>query len=427
MVSISAADHLHNVRTHHAPACLPRTASMLVVLSVFCLSLLALLQHSLISRAYEGTIGSILDLDSAKTTATTTTSYNRVGGGDGGGFQQQARPSSHQRSLNIKDRRHSSPVRFVFAVGLEGTAHHLLRKILKRSPAMEAVNQLDLRKTLRELQDALYTGRGLFNLHCGIKVGKKGPDVEKTHQYVVGKLREISDAVGNSTSAIDKPLSIALNAFGGHFQMASYPQVDNLSKIVMIIFHVRRHSLFALSLSNAQDNDACRMLKYPSLDLLYSACEDAGVDCAHVYLFRDPYAIIKSTTTNRHFNENVLQGIHLYISMLHIVYGQLSRHASRTIGCFGFLEPSVTNEEVWDPIKGIFGWKDHEKYTKYIGQVYKPPPHVLSNGEQAAIIPENYRVYTNSLVSAHKDVIELCQSQFAENALAQSSSSVETA
>jgi len=162
-----------------------------------------------------------------------------------------------------------------------------------------------------------------------------------------------------------------------------------------------------------QDKDACRKLKYPSLDLLYSACRDAHIDCAHVYLYRDPHAIIKSTSINRHFNDNILQGMHLYISMLHILYGQLSRHASRTLGCFGFLEPNVTNEEVWEPFREIFGWQDRAKYYKSMEEAYKPQPHILTDEDRAAIIPKNYQVYTNSFASAHEDMVQLCRNQVA--------------
>lgn len=156
------------------------------------------------------------------------------------------------------------------------------------------------------------------------------------------------------------------------------------------------------------------MLKYPNIDLLYGACEEAGVECAHVYLYRDPHAIVKSTTVNRHFNKHVLGAMHLYISMLQIVYGQLSRHADKTLGCFGFLEPNVTKAEVWHPIRDIFGWTNPVKYDKWINYVYKSP-HAMTDEGRLKIIPENYRPYTESLVKSHNDVVDLCLSQFRSN------------
>jgi len=156
------------------------------------------------------------------------------------------------------------------------------------------------------------------------------------------------------------------------------------------------------------------MLKYPNLDLLYKACEEANVECAHVYLYRDPHALVKSTTVNRHFNEHVLGAMHLYISMLHIVYGQMARHPTKNLGCFGFLEPNVTSAEVWHPIRDIFGWTSGEKYDKWINYAYKSP-HAMNATTRLAIIPENYRVYTDSLVQSHNDVVELCRKQFHDN------------
>jgi len=179
------------------------TTTALVVLSVLCLGLLS----ALISRntREDGGVGVLL---------------LNVGATGGAGARRQKSPPSVQDDDVIQ---FSSPVRFVFFVGLEGTAHHLMRKILRSSPAWEAFGELNLWKTMRELQDALYTDRGLFNLHCG---ADGGPDVDRTHGDVVRRLREISDAVGNST--VDGPLSIALNAFAGDLQMASYPQVSTL-------------------------------------------------------------------------------------------------------------------------------------------------------------------------------------------------------
>jgi len=296
-----------------------------------------------------------------------------------------------------------SGVRFVFVVGLEGTGHHLMRKLLNKSPAMDLVRTLDLRKPLKELQNSLFMARGLFNLHCGIKLPKEGPDVEGTVEEVVQKLRALAEPLENATAATSSgtPISISLNAFGSHFQMASYPQ----------------------------DNDSCRNLKYPNLDLLYDVCRRAGAECGHVYLYRNPTAVIKSTTINRKFNEGVgvIGALHLYNTMLNVIHSQLARHADRTLGCFGVLEPRVDQEEVWYRIRDLFGWNaSDEKRSEFdalLAKTYDPPStgdaagsdereqRQLRQHQNATIVPKNYRAYMQSLEGVHDDVVRLCREQ----------------
>jgi hypothetical protein len=80
----------------------------------------------------------------------------------------------------------------------------------------------------------------------------------------------------------------------------------------------------------------CRSLNYPNLDHFYHACDVAGVECKHAYIYRDPYLVLASTTVKRKFNKNALQGIHLFTSLLQIIYSQLVDHSDRTVGALAF-------------------------------------------------------------------------------------------
>jgi hypothetical protein len=81
----------------------------------------------------------------------------------------------------------------------------------------------------------------------------------------------------------------------------------------------------------------CRSLNYPNLDHFYHACDVAGVECKHAYIYRDPYSVLASTTLKRKMNQgNFLQGIHLYTSLLQIIYSQLVDHSDRTVGALAF-------------------------------------------------------------------------------------------
>jgi hypothetical protein len=160
-------------------------------------------------------------------------------------------------------------------------------------------------------------------------------------------------------------------------------------------------------------NGECRKLNYPNLDLLYQACDMAQVDCEHVYVYRDPLAVLKSTT-RRSWNPSVLPAMHLYISHLNILYAQLSTHAQRTAGCWGVLEADATWTEVWTPLHKLLGWSDTEEFRQVFDELYKPPGN-LTQTERQRLAPSKFDPYLQSFYRAHKDVIALCRKQVAAN------------
>jgi hypothetical protein len=156
-------------------------------------------------------------------------------------------------------------------------------------------------------------------------------------------------------------------------------------------------------------------MNYPDIDLFYDACDAANVECVHVYLYRDPYSVISSTTFKRKMNiKGVLQATHLYTSMLDIIYAQLSRHSSRTAGCFGFFDDSSTSVQFWDPLQDMFGGENPAGFQDYMKKVYKPPLP-MTKEKQSAMVPKQYDLPMESMMRAHENVLRLCREQIGSN------------
>lgn len=272
-------------------------------------------------------------------------------------------------------------VTFMYIVGLEGTGHHLVAEILSEAPAVfpDEEKETDLLSQLKELQVALVSNSGLFHLHCGL--GHANATVSAVYKDVVMRLRRISDTIGNATS-----LAIPLNS-DSLFKYASYPQYRN-----------------------------CNRMRFPHLDILYDACDAAGVACGHVYIHRDPYSVLQSTTNNRKFNKDILQAIETNIVMLKIIYTQLSMHPTRTHGCFDFFRPIENNTQAWDTFHDLFfQWSNRNVFDNYIASVYRPPTP-LTNQEREDMVAVANNVYMRTLLRLHHIVIRLCESQWRANA-----------
>jgi hypothetical protein len=158
----------------------------------------------------------------------------------------------------------------------------------------------------------------------------------------------------------------------------------------------------------------CKTLNYPNLDLFYDACDQAQVECRHVYLYRDPYDVLYSTVIKRHFAPTLLAGIHLYTSMLKIIATDLQVHASRGIGCFGFYEENITTgkNDWWDPIRFLWGWNDDtDSYEKYMTKKYKPPSRFKNKTEDEAhsFVPKMLDPFMKSFMETHQRVIRMCK------------------
>ena len=210
-------------------------------------------------------------------------------------------------------------------MGIEGSGHHFINSLLAKSPYINLIRKLnmcgknkELYKLSAEFMD--YKNPGLMKPYgARNNNNQKNDHVDFDAHYnkVVELLQTISQKVINNDSD-DKSI-----------------QQNNININIPI---------------NANSCTTPSMLSYPNflgidrslqnfnLDLFYDACSDANVNCRHIYIYRDPYDILKSTTMNRPFNKNVSDGIRLYTSVLQQIHSQLVSYPTRNVGCFGFLD-----------------------------------------------------------------------------------------
>jgi len=310
--------------------------------------------------------------------------------------------------------RKPSAVRFVLFLGLEGVGHHFWKSIMARSPMRYRLNALKI-SPLQIVGPHLYSrgvpacGRGIFSANeCVVKrTNSDGSvrdfelDINRAQDIFAKGLEDMVEMAQNPPNASkevwadrateDNPLYVPLNAFEGG-QMMSYP-------------------------TNKNDN---RIYQYPQVDLLYNACAKAGVTCDMVYLYRDPYSVVKSTI-KRNFNPHVVTAIQLYVTMLNILHYQMLTHPNAVAGCWNFDSVLPTSNSSTaqihqdESVKNILGWGNHSKaYNNVLRDIYSPHPP-LNKTQQESIVPHNFQPLMDSMVDLHENVVHLCQSLYSGN------------
>ena len=195
----------------------------------------------------------------------------------------------------------NSNIKYIFFVGLEGTGHHLVGSMLKNSPLHMELKEMGLEDNENELRKALHKslfnyapgggfgGAGLWDSHCSSKINSTRhtqmlkrrliKQIEKINTQVT-EMKKVND--NHDDDVLVYPINTMVTK--GGFGEVSYPNFSG----------------------------SCRFLNYPNLDLWYDVCHDANVDCEHIYVYRDPLAILQSTSIKRKFNKSTLSGIYLY-------------------------------------------------------------------------------------------------------------------
>jgi hypothetical protein len=309
----------------------------------------------------------------------------------------------------------SSGLEFVFYIGIEGTGHHFIQTVLKHSPYNK--RWLPIRESLTKIQFALMnqkghtTNDGLFNMHCRDTTSTKkknnsnnnnnnnstATNSKDLYNDVVEQFKSIQEMYdGNDQKR--RSLYIPINANGneGAHGMMSYPNFDK----------------------------QCRELMYPVLDLLYMACEEARVECTHVYLYRHPFEILQSTTLKRDFNKlGMVSGSHLYTSMLKIIQTQLIDYPSKNRGCLGLFESDALLVKEWQSnIQNMWGWKENDAaFETFLKRFYHKPTNIAYRSTSNDIVleevdkltfPKDHLPYLENLLRAHERTIQLCQDQY---------------
>ena len=366
--------------------------------------------------------------------------------------------SRQQRLSNVTSAKpvtnYHSAIRFVFVMGLEGTGHHTVGALIQDSPATQRLRQLGIHpnKTL-DLALSLFNDddfSGLWNAHCkgstphGAFVksvyGKKTPNQQLQQRLGGGAAIQNMRQKGNQEfqerkrahhqqqqkqtnhrrlQAINEPdtnnyldqVVETLQTISGMAKDSNTKEPTTMAINTWTPSDMKRFNAVG-QISYPNFRSECRKLNYPNLDLLYQACDRARVDCAHVYIYRDPMAIIRST--NRRFGHaTILGAIHLYTSLLGIMYIQLHRHGPRTAGCWGILEDSHPSN--WkSELSQMFGWKSEQEFESVLQQKFKPP-QPLTDAVKNQLFGTNtnnpFGPYLKSFYDIHNDVIALCQEQ----------------
>ena len=260
---------------------------------------------------------------------------------------------------------------FVFVMGIEGSGHHLINSLLAKSPYINIIRKLnmcgknkELYKLSAEFMD--YRNPGLMKPYGARNKNKQKNDYvdfDAHYNKVVELLQTISQKIINNDSSDDKSIqhnhniNIAINANScAAPSMLSYPSFLGID----------------------------RSLQNFNMDLFYSACYDANVNCKHMYLYRNPYDILKSTTLNRPFNDNISNGIRLYTSVLQQIHSQMVSYPNRNLGCFGFLDVNgYQSTEDWIRFGNLFGFETNNNTTNdfiHLAKMYaKEDPVVMSD------------------------------------------------
>jgi hypothetical protein len=187
---------------------------------------------------------------------------------------------------------------FVFLAGLEGTGHHLYEKLYQEeSTKLKDIfndGEIRLRDDLTKLQFSLYNDRApeqaLFSGHLGYLKGQIHVNGTMIFDSIVQQLRATNRKVlyWLDKISIDSPWRVG----GGPTSTATYNATNVTFPIPLNGLSARGYGM----MSYPNYLLPSRPLQYPDLHLLYRACVAANVSCGHVYLHRDPAAIIGTYT-----------------------------------------------------------------------------------------------------------------------------------
>lgn len=309
-----------------------------------------------------------------------------------------------EREFAITQEPQKSPyIRFVLFLGMEGTGHHFWQDLIKESRSLEELKEVGLHpEYTNRLTKSLYRHqksrwKGLWSAPCKWDASDPTPNGTSIERDLVETLQEMEEHVHQwhqqkqgapngsfrdaSSQETRPPILFPVNFLpvGNEFGVASYPTFLK----------------------------PCRALQYPNIDLWYQACQRAGVLCEHVYIFRDPYSVIQSTTDNRSINKDKLQAIHLYTTQLQILHSQLLMHPDRLIGCWNYDE-ALSTQHCKEEIEPVMHFGSEQKCGAAIERVYRRRPK-LTKEDKEQLIPRDFDLYMQSMVRIHDAVVQACE------------------
>jgi len=266
--------------------------------------------------------------------------------------------------------------KFLFLMGTEGSGHHLFNVIFQSSPVKKFLDEVGI--DYISIPKLLYCGNGnpANGLFSSIISQEKHVDGSKIFRKLVNSLREVDRTV--RSSSIPPPSAdwfIPMNSIdykGSESGMLSYPNYSGETKA----------------------------LQYPDLTVLYAACEEAGVVCKHVVLYRDANEVVNSSMVHRNFYRNFRQGAKTLNSMASVIAMELLKFPDQTAACWnydnGTTVSAVARMLGWDP-DGIV-WK--EQWSN----IYQP-----TKKQHDELVPRKEKVYFSALLSSFQEIADLCE------------------
>lgn len=284
---------------------------------------------------------------------------------------------------------------FAFIIGLEGVGHHFVGELLGEAPNLKLLEDLNLcegdSESLHSMNMAMFHSKGRRRPWGGLFNPNPPADSEFDSRVLYGEIVHAMSSINAFFATTFPPggtLLVPVNANrcagrGGGTTEMSYP--------------------------NLRGTD--RAMNYPSLDLFYDACDEAEVSCKHIYMYRNPYDVLESTS-KRKFNSDVAQGMRLYTMQLHIIYAQMSHHAGGTYGCFGFLDAEGAERvEDIDRFGRLFGWDSIDSFREVYYTLNKNNnPMPMDDSRKRKLVPPELEVLMRAYLEIHERVVNLCYS-----------------
>ena len=275
---------------------------------------------------------------------------------------------------------------FVFLMGTEGSGHHLWSSLIEQSPNLATLKQLNLLEAAesithqlfakRQLEESLFAGSACHTDWNGTKL------LEQTAhklRFVANKLQRNSNNF--TTGLITVPLN-GIPSTKPTSGMMSYP--------------------------NYKSNEKCAGFRHPDMRLLQQACSKASVSCHFILQYRDPMAILRSTTQKRKLHA-VGYAIALYTAMLNTLTMQLLQ-LQRPLSSSSSSATTVV-EFCWDysnprpsaRLGSLLGYKTEEEFRIVFEKNYVPSSTTNNN-----VVPKQYEMLLESLMSAHHQLQKTC-------------------
>lgn len=289
-----------------------------------------------------------------------------------------------QNNSTIANRGLQNSTRFILVIGLEGTGHHLIGRIIKNSPRFHYLKEVGIYPDLlANLHVSLSNTdkTGMWNLQCSNAIDTI--EIGEVTKRVVDALQDIHQAAASNNKNTHHEVLVPIN---------SVEVGDD------------KHWFGEMSYPNF--GGGCRFLNTPNIHTWYEACAQANVDCQHIYLHRDASEILESTTIRRHFNPHIFHATHLYKAMLDGISADLATFSAHTWACVGFYEERYQWE---DAMRRLGGWRNETKFQAALRRIYPANRHRTNGTDDPLEFVEKYGAYYESLRISNEKAIRQCR------------------